>query len=159
MNDHVLARLDQLADIMCQMVRANQRPTKPAESRGKSTKTQSSALNSQTKTSARTSASTSRRSSKARTSRSKQSDNDDCGYSSSPSDSSQDELEGQFGAAAQAKNSDPGPGTLVVVQAMAPHDALEKFDERGPLDDRVNWWERFMYYATMAPWDEKTRIV
>ncbi|KAE8951366.1 hypothetical protein PR001_g33751, partial [Phytophthora rubi] len=92
--------------------------------------------------------------------RSKKPDDDDWGSdSSSSSDSSQDELEGQFGTAAQTKNSDTNSGTRVVVLAMIPHDAREKFDERGPLDDRVNWWERFMYYATMAPWDEKTRIV
>ncbi|KAE9017963.1 hypothetical protein PR001_g14263 [Phytophthora rubi] len=61
--------------------------------------------------------------------------------------------------ALQTNNSDTGSGTRVVGQAMVPHDALEKFDERGPLDDLANWWERFMYYATMAPWDENTRIV
>lgn len=42
---------------------------------------------------------------------------------------------------------------------MIRHDALEKFNEHAPLEDRVNWWERFMYYATMAPWDERTRGV
>ncbi|KAE9289444.1 hypothetical protein PR003_g25556 [Phytophthora rubi] len=86
----------------------------------------------------------------------------DDGYDSddsSSSDSSQDELEGQFSTASQPKQADTGTGTRVVVQAMIPHDALEKFDERAALEDRVNWWERFMYYATMAPWDETTRIV
>ncbi|KAJ8539051.1 hypothetical protein ON010_g12819 [Phytophthora cinnamomi] len=68
-------------------------------------------------------------------------------------------LENQCGAVAQSKTADPSSGTRVVVQAMIPHDALEKYNEYAPLEDRVNWWERFMYYATMAPWDERTRIV
>ncbi|KAE8972259.1 hypothetical protein PR001_g26661 [Phytophthora rubi] len=158
--DPVLAKLDRLTDVMHQMVQANQRQAEPVESRDKTTKTQSSSQGDRTKSSARTSSSASKRSSKTRTSRSRKPDDDDWGSdSSSSSDSSQDELEGQFGAAAQSKSSDAVSGTRVVVQAMVPHDALEKFDERGPLDDRANWWERFMYYATMAPWDERTRIV
>ncbi|KAE8967375.1 hypothetical protein PR001_g28123 [Phytophthora rubi] len=158
--DPVLAKLDRLTDVMHQMVQANQRQAEKGEPRDKTTKAQSSSQNGRTKSSARTSSSASRRSTKTRTSRSKRPDDDDWGSdSTSSSDSSQDELEGHFGVAAQSKRSDAVSGTRVVVQAMIPHDALEKFDERGPLDDRVNWWERFMYYATMAPWDEKTRIV
>ncbi|KAE8877499.1 hypothetical protein PF005_g24594 [Phytophthora fragariae] len=66
----------------------------------------------------------------------------DDGYDSddsSSSDSSQDELEGQFSTASQPKQVDTGTGTRVAVQAMIPHDALEKFDERAALEDRVNW--------------------
>ncbi|KAE9270145.1 hypothetical protein PR003_g30925 [Phytophthora rubi] len=158
--DPVVAKLDRLIDVMHQMVHANQRQAENVEPRDKTTKAQSSSQIGRTKSSARTSSSATRRSTKTRTSRSKKPDDDDWGSdSSSSSDSSQDELEGQFGVAAQSKSSEAVSGTRVVVQAMIPHDALEKFDERGPLDDRVNWWERFMYYATMAPWDEKTRIV
>ncbi|KAE8985519.1 hypothetical protein PR001_g22862, partial [Phytophthora rubi] len=158
--DPVLAKLDKLTDVMHQMVQTNQRQAEATDSQDKTTKAQSSPRSSRTKSSTRTSTSASKRNSKTRTMRSKKPDDDDWGSdSSSSSDSSQDELEGQFGTAAQTKNSDTNSGTRVVVQAMIPHDALEKFDERGPLDDRINWWERFMYYATMAPWDEKTRIV
>ncbi|KAE8973932.1 hypothetical protein PR001_g26163 [Phytophthora rubi] len=158
--DPVLAKLDRLTDVMHQMVQTNQRQAESADSHDKATRAQNSPRGSRTKSSTRPSTSTSKRSSKTRTMRSKKPDDDDWGSdSSSSSDSSQDELEGQFGTAAQTKNSDTGSGTRVVVQAMIPHDALEKYDERGPLDDRVNWWERFMYCATMAPWDEKTRIV
>ncbi|KAE9298069.1 hypothetical protein PR003_g23337 [Phytophthora rubi] len=158
--DPVLAKLDRLKDVMHQMVQTSQRSAEPADSHDKTTRAQNSPRSSRTKSTTRVSTSTSKRSSKTRATRSKKPDDDDWGSdSSSSSDSSQDELEGQFGIAAQTKNSDTGSGTRVVVQAMIPHDALEKFDERGPLDYRVNWWERFMYYATMAPWDEKTRIV
>ncbi|KAE9006148.1 hypothetical protein PR001_g17274 [Phytophthora rubi] len=158
--DPVLAKLNRLTDVMHQMVQTNQRHDGPTDSHDKTVKAQGSPQNSRTKSSTRNSTSTSKRSSKTRTTRSKRPDDDAWGSdSSSSSDSSQDELECQFGAAPQNKNSDTGSGTRVVVQAMVPHDALETFDERGPLDDRVNWWERFMYYATMAPWDEKTRIV
>ncbi|KAE8967075.1 hypothetical protein PR001_g28207, partial [Phytophthora rubi] len=144
---------------MCQIVHANQRQAEPVESRDKTTTAQNSSQNKRTKSSARIPASASRRSSKASTSKSKTPGNNDWGSdSSSTSDSSQDELEGQFGAAAQTKSSD-GSGTRIVVQAIDPRDALEKFDEQGSLDNRVNWWERFMYHATLAPWDEMTRIV
>ncbi|KAE9285981.1 hypothetical protein PR003_g26442 [Phytophthora rubi] len=145
-NDDVLAKLDQLIDDMYHMVQANQRQAEPVEPRDKITTAQNSSKNKRTKYSARIPASASRRSSKACTLRSKTPDDNDWGSgSSSSSDSSQDELEGQFGATAQTKSSDAGLGTRAVVQAIVPRDALGKFDEQGSLDNRVDWWERFKY--------------
>ncbi|KAE9031341.1 hypothetical protein PR001_g11031 [Phytophthora rubi] len=144
---------------MHQMVQTNQRQAGPPDSHDMTANAQNSPRNKRTKASTRNLTSTSKRSSKTRTTISKKHDDDDWGSdSSSSSDSSQDELEGQFGAAAQTKNSNTGSGTRVVVLAMVPHDALEKFDERST---RRSWQlvGTFMNYATMAPWDEKTRIV
>ncbi|KAE9280222.1 hypothetical protein PR003_g28018 [Phytophthora rubi] len=134
-NDPGLVKLDQLIDIMYHMVQANQRQVEPVESRDKTTTARNSSQNTRTKSSARIPASASRRSSKAFTSRSKTPDDNDWGSDGSrSSDSSQDKLERQFGAAAQAKSLDAGSGTRVVDQAMVPHDALEKF-VRDPVGD------------------------
>jgi hypothetical protein len=166
--DPLVTRVEHLSRMVEQLVKSAQtkpasadKPADAAPKPEKAEKTQASAKATTSKTQAKPSVATSKRSSKARTSRSGGPDDSDLDDSdgSSSSDSSQDELEGQFGAVAKAKTPDTSSGTRFVVQAMIPHDALEKFSERTPLEDRVNWWERFMYYATMAPWNEKTRIV
>ncbi|KAE9284781.1 hypothetical protein PR003_g26766 [Phytophthora rubi] len=99
--DPVLAKLDRLTGVMHQMVQTNQRQAEATDSQDKTTKAQSSPRSSRTKSSTRTSTSASKRNSKTRTMRSKKTGDDDWGSdSSSSSDSSQDELEGQFGTAA-----------------------------------------------------------
>ncbi|EGZ11513.1 hypothetical protein PHYSODRAFT_336037 [Phytophthora sojae] len=152
-----------LTSVMQQLLQANQNKSEVTGMSHSAGKIQGSAKRAETKSKSRASSATSGAKGKARATkpgRPGDSDGDDSGSDdSSSSDSSQDELEGQFGAVAQPKGTDTSSGTRVVAQAMIPHDALEKFDQKGPLEDRVNWWERFMHYATMAPWDEKTRVV
>ncbi|KAE8910826.1 hypothetical protein PF005_g18946 [Phytophthora fragariae] len=152
------AQVAQLVQIV-QQLQNNQAHIALAETVHRTDKSQKIARNGRTPVKPRSTIPTKTDGRKKRTVKSGEKGDD--GYDSddpSSSDSSQDELEGQFSTASQPKQVDTGTGTRVVVQAMIPHDALEKFDERAALEDRVNWWERFMYYATMAPWDETTRI-
>ncbi|EGZ10912.1 hypothetical protein PHYSODRAFT_249337 [Phytophthora sojae] len=133
--DPVLAQLAQLTSVMQQWVQANQVKSEVTGMSRSAGKTQGSAKRAETKSKPRASSATSGAKGKARATKPGRP-----GYSDG--DDSSSILE-----------------TRVVVQAMIPHDALEKIDEKGPLEDRVNWWERFMYYATMVLWDEKTRVV
>ncbi|GMF47136.1 unnamed protein product [Phytophthora fragariaefolia] len=72
---------------------------------------------------------------------------------SSSSDSSQDELEGQFSTASQPKQADFGTGTRVVVQAMIPHDGLESLMSvlrwrTNPTEDEIDRGIKGLVFST-----------
>ncbi|KAE9350499.1 hypothetical protein PR003_g5344 [Phytophthora rubi] len=156
----VLAKLDLLLDLVHQLDRANMSQVESARSSAKTTEARGLSQSGLVQAKSHPSDSVSKRIGNIRATEVKKRDGDRWGSdASSCGDSSQDELKSQFGAAAQTKNVDTCSRTHELVQNMVPLDALENFDERASLEDRVNWWERFMYYATMVPWDEKARSV
>ncbi|KAE8980039.1 hypothetical protein PR001_g24381 [Phytophthora rubi] len=156
----VLAKLDLMFDLVHQLDRANMSQVGSARSSGKTTEARGLSQSGLVEAKSHTSDSVSKRIGNVRATEVKKRDGDRWDSdASSCGDSSQDELKSQFGPAAQTKNADTCSRTHELVQNMAPLDALEFFDERASLEDRVNWWERFMYYATMVPWDEKARSV
>ncbi|KAE8981271.1 hypothetical protein PR003_g25259 [Phytophthora rubi] len=155
--DLVLAKLDLLIELVHQLDQANMSQVEPARSSAKTSEARSLSQSGLVRAKSHTSDSVSKRIGNVRATKVKKRDGDRWDSdASSCGDSSQDELKSQF---AQTKNADTGSRTHEVVQTMVPLDALENFDERTSLKDRVNWWERFMYYANMVPWDEKTRSV
>ncbi|OWZ20247.1 hypothetical protein PHMEG_0005366 [Phytophthora megakarya] len=86
------------------------------------------------------------------------SSSDDGENSDSSSSGSEDSLDNDDGSGTAASKTTKDDTTVWNFRSYINYNAVEKFNDTAPQEDRVNWWERFTAMAAQGAWPDKMKI-
>ncbi|OWZ02859.1 hypothetical protein PHMEG_00025510 [Phytophthora megakarya] len=86
------------------------------------------------------------------------SSSDDGDNSDSSSSGSEDSLDNDDGSGTATTKTTKDGTTAWNFRPYINYNAVEKFDDTAPNEDRVNWWERFTDMAAQGSWPDEMKI-